>query len=100
MSCEIAAQSNKNDCAMLDKNVLKVQLSTEGDRSRPLPRGRLAPKCTTPWHGHGVVLSKRGLPYVGQATHVGLQRRRDGDTAVFLLVVLDHRHQGAPYRQA
>ncbi len=31
---------------------------------------------------------------------IGLQRRRDGDAAVFLLVVLDHRHQGATHRQA
>ncbi|GAA0461154.1 hypothetical protein ASA01S_025_00300 [Aeromonas salmonicida subsp. masoucida NBRC 13784] len=29
MSCEIAAQSNKNDCAMLDKNVLNIQRSAD-----------------------------------------------------------------------
>ncbi|MFM5014086.1 hypothetical protein ACEUB2_15745 [Aeromonas veronii] len=29
MSCEIAAQSNKNDCALLDKNVLTVQSDAE-----------------------------------------------------------------------
>ncbi|WP_303842748.1 hypothetical protein [Aeromonas sobria] len=29
MSCEIAAQSNKNDCALLDKIVLTVQSSAE-----------------------------------------------------------------------
>ncbi|MBS4685800.1 hypothetical protein J4G63_00800 [Aeromonas sobria] len=29
MSCEIAAQSNKNDCALLDKIVLTVQSGAE-----------------------------------------------------------------------
>lgn len=37
------------------------------------------------------MVSGVSLAYVGQATHVGLQRSRDGDTAIFLLVVLHHR---------
>src|SRR3569623_554845 len=41
-----------------------------------------------------------GLANVGDPAHVGLQHGRHGDAAVVLLVVLHHRHQGAPHRQA
>lgn len=98
MSCEIAAQSNKNDCAMLDKIVLNIQRSADSG-TFPSVEDCAGPKCTTPWHGHGVVFTRVRLAYVGQTTHVGLQRCRDGNAAIFLLVVLDHGHQGAAHCQ-
>src|SRR5512134_3659879 len=37
---------------------------------------------------------------LGQARHIGLQRLRHADRAVRLLVILQHRDQGAPDRNA
>jgi hypothetical protein len=52
MSCEIAAQSNKNDCAMLDKNVLTVQTGGEPAHSLPIEtvdRRQNAQRHGMPW---------------------------------------------------